>query len=89
MILAIGPYRYEVRLVHQRLHLNQRETLAICDHPAREVLVSSQVTQAQFSAILEAATQRIVRHRFAPMPATETATPTQAMGIAAADALAE
>ncbi len=64
MHLSLGPYRYHLRRTDQKLFVNRKPVLAICDHQARELVIQEGIGPETLRQVIGDAVARIWQYRF-------------------------
>ena len=74
MNITLGPYQYRMRRTDQRLFVNRKPVLAICDHQARELIIQDGLSRQALRQVIADAVGRIWAYRFGEQsPAAITA----------------
>lgn len=68
MHLTLGPISYRVRFTPQQLHLNRAPVQAICDHKARELIITENIDEEQLKKVIGESVARIWQYRFGSNP---------------------
>ncbi len=64
MNITLGPYQYRMRRTDQRLFVNRKPVLAICDHQARELVIQDGLNHQTLRQVIADAVGRIWAYRF-------------------------